>query len=147
MNKMRNRVLTVTFLMLLAVAASAIIFFAVIRPADRGFTEFYLLDAGGGVTGYPEEVHAGDTASITAVVVSHERETTSYQLVIRLGDEKTTVVDTRFVEPDEKWQETINFVPEKVTPEEKVEFLLYKNGQAEPYRKLHLWLNVQSRTP
>jgi uncharacterized membrane protein len=143
---MRHRILSIAILVLLLAAIGAVAF-TVIRPAKQGFTEFYLLDAEGGVMDYPEEVYAGDTVSVTLGITSHEATTSSYRITISIGGEKDSLVSALSLEPEEKWQETVSFVPERATSEEKVEFLLYKNGQTEPYCKTHLWLNIKSRTP
>ena len=52
---------------------------------------------------------------------------------IRLGDEQ-------------KWEEIVSFTADRVGDNQKVEFLLYKNGESEPYLKpLHLWINVKEQ--
>ena len=142
---MRHRILSIAILVLLLATIGAVTF-TVIRPAKQGFTEFYLLDAEGGVMDYPEEVYAGDTVTVTLGITSYETTTTSFRITISVGGEKDSLVSTLSLEPEEKWQETVSFVPERVASEEKVEFLLYKNGQTEPYLTLHLWLIVKSKT-
>jgi len=47
------------------------------------------------------------------------------------------------LEHDEKWEGEISFVPTVAGDNQKAEFLLYKNGEREPYLKLHLWVNVK----
>ena len=37
----------------------------------------------------------------------------------------------------------MGFTPDRVGDEQKVEFLLYKQGGSEVYLRLHLWLGVQ----
>ena len=44
---------------------------------------------------------------------------------------------------DERWEEIVSFTPDRAGDNQKVEFLLYKNGENEPYLKLHLWLKVK----
>ncbi len=45
---------------------------------------------------------------------------------------------------EEKWESEIVFVPMVPGESEKVEFTLYKNGDAEPLLEpLHLWINVK----
>ncbi|MDD5289565.1 MAG: DUF1616 domain-containing protein, partial [Dehalococcoidales bacterium] len=70
-----------------------------------------------------------------------------YTTLFRSSDNETIRTENLSLAPGEKWQNTISFVPKVATPEEKVEFLLFIDGQSEPYRKLHLWLNVKSSTP
>ena len=47
------------------------------------------------------------------------------------------------LEHDEKWEEIVDFTPDRVGDKQKVEFLLYRQGQSEAYRRLHLWVDVQ----
>ncbi|RJQ40554.1 MAG: DUF1616 domain-containing protein [Dehalococcoidia bacterium] len=146
MTKLWNKVLTITLAVLVVSAVVAVIF-TFIRPAYQGYTEFYLLDSSGGVYQYPENVYAGDNVSVTITVVNQESEAADYRLAIKLGEDNVITVASLSLAPDEEWRQTVSFIPQRVAPEEKVEFLLYMNGESEPYRKLHLWLNVMKRNP
>jgi len=45
----------------------------------------------------------------------------------------------------EKWEERMNFVPDRVGDYQKLGFNLYKNESSQPYLKpLRLWINVKS---
>jgi len=47
------------------------------------------------------------------------------------------------LEHDEKWEGVVAFTPDTTGNNEKVEFLLYKNGEAKPsLESLHLWVDV-----
>jgi len=47
------------------------------------------------------------------------------------------------LEHDEKWEGVVAFTPDTTGDNEKVEFLLYKNGEAKPsLESLHLWVDV-----
>ena len=72
-----NRVLIITLAVLVIIATAAIIF-TFIKPADPGFTEFYLLDASGGVNEYPEDVYIGDNITVIAAVINHERKPANF---------------------------------------------------------------------
>lgn len=145
--KLTSRILSI-FLLTLILCAIGVLVFAVTTPRDKvNFTEFYVLNEYGEATRYPEEVYVGDNVTVTLGITSHELTTTNYRITTSIGGEKDTPVSTISLEPEETWQGIISFVPERATPEEKVEFSLYKNGQTEPYRNNHLLLNVKSRTP
>ncbi len=45
---------------------------------------------------------------------------------------------------DEKWENEVGFVLQVVGDDQKVEFILYKNGEEEPYSSLHLWIDVKN---
>jgi len=145
MSKLWYKILIV-ILAVLVVAAAAAVIFTIVNPVDPGFTEFYLLDASGSVNEYPKDVHAGDNVTVNAVIINQERRTVDYRLALKVGDDNATTLANLSLTPGEKWQQRVSFVPPKITPEEKIEFLLFKNDQSEAYRELHLWLNVESRT-
>ena len=44
---------------------------------------------------------------------------------------------------DGEWEEMVGFTPERAGDTQKVEFLLYKQGQNEVYQRLHLWVDVR----
>jgi len=46
---------------------------------------------------------------------------------------------------DEEWEDSVPIVPTKAGSDQRVEFLLHKNGGTEPYLTLHLMLNVRER--
>jgi len=46
------------------------------------------------------------------------------------------------LEHDEKWEEEISFVPKVAGQNQRVDFLLYKQGEGEVYQRLHLWVDV-----
>ena len=45
-------------------------------------------------------------------------------------------------EQGEKWEGEIGFAPMHTGENQKVEFLLYKDGSTEAYNSLHLWINA-----
>ena len=44
---------------------------------------------------------------------------------------------------EEKGEEEVSFAPQGAGDNQKVEFLLYKNGEGEPYERLHLFIAVK----
>jgi len=62
---------------------------------------------------------------------------------VRIDGVKNNEVAGITLEHDEGWEDEVSFTPEVAGEEQKVEFLLYKNGETEPYLEpLRLWLNV-----
>lgn len=53
-------------------------------PSER-FTEFYILGPGGKAYGYPENLTAGESASVIVGVVNREYRNETYLMVVRLG--------------------------------------------------------------
>jgi len=46
-------------------------------------------------------------------------------------------------EHEEKCEEIVSFTPDRTGDNQKVEFLLCKNGGSESYLELHLWIDVE----
>lgn len=46
------------------------------------------------------------------------------------------------LEHDDRWEREVSFMLERGGEDQKVEFLLYKQGQTEVYQSLHLWVNI-----
>lgn len=44
---------------------------------------------------------------------------------------------------DDQWEDRVALIPTHAGNDQKVEFLLYKNGGSEPYRSLHVRLDVE----
>ena len=46
------------------------------------------------------------------------------------------------LEHEEKWEKPLSFFYPEEYENLKVEFLLYREGDDQPYRSLHLWVNI-----
>ena len=67
---------------------------------------------------------------------------------MRINGARNNELGPIVLEHDEKWEREISFVPEKTGENQKVEFFLYINGEAEPHLEpLRLWLDVRGSLP
>jgi len=113
------------------------------------FTEFYILGLGGEAINYPREMKVGEEGRVIVGIINREHETVSYRIEISLDGVSNNQAGPLVLEHDEKWEEVISFTPDSFNPDrregyQKVEFLLYKNGENTPCLKpLHLWILVQ----
>jgi len=114
------------------------------NPRVETFTEFYILGPEGRTGGYPQELSIGETAEVTVVIVNHEHEDMSYGLEMIVDGNKIDERIQVMLGHQEKWEQAVSFTPVETGENQKVEFVLYKGG--EPYRRLHLWVNVKERT-
>ena len=74
-------------------------------------------------------------------IVNREQEVTTYRVEVRIDGVLSSWVGPVVLEPDEKWEEIMGFTPDRAGDKQKVEFLLYKQGQSEVSQRLHLWLD------
>lgn len=118
------------------------------RVGER-FTEFYILGPGGKAENYPIQLRLGEEGRVIVGIVNREHEPASYTLEIWIGGEQTRL---RILEEDRdavaveleherRWERLVGFAPQ-APGRQKVEFVLYRDG--EPYFSdpLHLWVDV-----
>ena len=120
--------------------------YAVQTPrASEKFTEFYILGPEGKATDYPQEAVPGAKSQVIAGIVNREQETITYRIEINISGEKLEQIGHLILKPDETWEQTVSFNVTKPGLDQKVEFQLYRGEETEPYRSLHLWLDVIER--
>jgi uncharacterized membrane protein len=116
--------------------------FVIARPiAGENFTEFYLLDLDKKVEYYPSELAVGEAGEVIVGIINREGEATVYNVEIMLDGEKTDDIGPINLGQAEKWEQELTFTPTRDGPDQKVEFLLYKDNH-QLYRTLHLWIDV-----
>lgn len=117
--------------------------YVAIRPAagDK-FTEFYLLPEGE-TQAYPEGLVLGQEGMVVVGIVNQERETVSYRVEVRIDGTKNNEVSRILLEHQQKWEETVHFLPGGSGDDQKVEFFLYRNEEAQfILSPLYLWIDV-----
>jgi len=127
------------------VGALGIMGYVIAKPkVGEIFTEFYILGLAGKAAGYPTELELGEEGKVIVGIINREHETVSYRLEVRIDGIKNNEVGSIVLEHDEKWEREISFVSEKAGENQKVEFFLYLNGEAEPYLEpLRVWVDVR----
>ncbi len=141
--KSRNdRILTAVLIFSIILAAGMIFFVITTPKMGERFTEFYILDPDGKADNYPTNLTTGSPENILAGVNNHEYIPVNYTIRVALDNEILT--ETGFIlGHNNTWENNVTFVPEKEGKDMKLEFLLFKeNNFTEPYRELHLWVDV-----
>ena len=113
-----------------------------IPKAEHKFSEFYILGQEGKAASYPRELKVGEEGRVIVGIANHEYETVSYRMEVRIYGVMNNEVETIVLEHSEKWEEIVSFTPHKAGANQKVEFLLFREGQTEVYHTLRLWLDV-----
>lgn len=137
-----DKVLTVVLVMAVLFAAGSIYYVVTTPKTGEKFTEFYILGMGGKAEGYPREIKAGEKGEVILGIANHEYAKISYFVETRIDGEETGRLGPVELGHEEKWEEPLAFSPARPKKEVKVEFLLYREGDAEPYRSTHLWVDV-----
>jgi len=141
MTKLSKTLSIVLGLIILGAIAALIYVIAVPAPEDS-FTAFYILGPGGEAADYPAQLKAGEEGSVILVIVNRERETASYRVEIRVDGVTEGELGPIMLEHGGRFERVASFTPEKPGGGQKVEFLLYKQGQSGIYESLHLLVDV-----
>ncbi len=107
------------------------------------FTEFYIEGLEGKAIGYPKELVVGEEGKVIVGIINREHETVTYQVEVVIDEIKNSEVGPVTLDHDGEWEEIVGFTPGRAGDNQKVEFLLYKQGQNEVYQRLHLWVDVR----
>lgn len=122
-------------------------------PGDA--TEFYVLGAQGRLQDYPTALSPGQTFTLTLGIRNYEGDGESYRIRapftegVAEGATEETVVEVPPLEQGESWEEPLTFRAPEGSGRTQLTFELYRTGDTEPYRVLHLFvtLAVQPGTP
>jgi uncharacterized membrane protein len=147
---MPDKMLSVVLAVAIAGAIGTLGYVVATPKVGEKFTEFYILGPEGKAEHYPEELKVGEEGRVIVGIVNHEREGVSYKIEIWIDGEKAKLrIDGEDrdeirveLEHEVGWEREVSFVPQKAG-RQKVEFVLYKDG--EPYfeEPLHLWIDVE----
>ena len=137
--------IALSVILALAILATigAVIYIANDPNAGEKFTEFYLLGPGGKAENYPKDITLGQSSPVILGIVNREKQPAAYSFDV-LADNATLYSkgDINLLN-DEKWEGEVPVKPPAIGENQKVEFYLYKNNGAEPYLKLHLFVDVK----
>ena len=112
------------------------------RVGER-FTEFYIEGLEGKAIDYPEELVIGEEGKVIVGIINREHETVTYRVEVTIDGVQNNEVGPVALDHDGEWEKIVGFTPNKAEDNQKVEFLLYKQGQNEVYQRLHLWVDVR----
>lgn len=137
-----NRALAVILIMAVLGSVLALVYMIVTPRQGEKFTEFYILGPGGKAYDYPTQVEAGEQSTVIVGVVNHEYSLVNYSM--HLNMDNTSILRKNItLQQNQTWEEPISYVLNRTGDEQKLELLLFKEGNfTRPYRDLHLWVNV-----
>ncbi len=104
------------------------------------FTEFYILGSGGKGENYPKEIVVGEQAKVIVGIINREHETMRYQVEITIEGIIDSEIGPVVLAHEGQWEQEVSFTLAKVGDKQKVDFILYKEGQR--HSQLHLWIDV-----
>lgn len=138
-----DNILTVILIFSIILAIGALIYVITTPKIGEKFTEFYILNSTTGkADNYPNELKLNNSTILLIGIVNHEYSLVNYTIQIDL-DKNILTSEQLKLNNNETWEKNITFIPNKNGTDMKLQFLLYKeNNFTDPYRDLHLWVNV-----
>jgi uncharacterized membrane protein len=106
------------------------------------FTEFYILGTDG-TADYPQQIKVGSEGNVLLGLVNNEGKMTNYSIAVEIDGNKVSELGALTLAAGGKWEQEVTFVPNSVGKDQEVDFILYMNGDDEPYMEpLRLWIDV-----
>ena len=139
-----NKVLTLILSAFILGVIGTLAYVIVTPKAGEKFTEFYVLGLDGKAENYPRELTVGEPDKIILGIVNHEQENDMvYRVEITIDGEVNDTIGPLALANEVKWQSEVGFTPHKAGDNQKLELVLYKQGEDKPYRSLYLWVDVK----
>ena len=140
----RLNVLVTGLLVVVILAAIGALVYMKVAPEDgEGFTEFYILGPDGKAENYPTEVVLGQKLVVIVGIINREYEEVSYRMEVMIDEVVCNDIGPLVLPRDDKWEQEVSFVPNKLGDNQTVQFLLYRQGQDELFRKLQIRIDVK----
>lgn len=138
-----SKTLSIVLGLILIGSIAGIVYMITVPESEDAFTEFYILGPGGAAADYHTQIKVGEEAEIILGIINNERKAMSYSVAIRADGVDIGGLEPILLEPLEKLERIVFFTMNKPGERQKVDFLLYKEGQIEAYESLHLWVDVR----
>ena len=140
---MWDRLLSIILITIITGALGVLGYVIATSDVGEGLTEFYILGLSGEALDYPQELRVGEVGRVTAVIVNREHAAASYWIEVRIDGVEDNRVEPITLEHGEKEEVIVSFTPHQAGDSQKVEFLLYKDEDTEPYfEPLYQLVNV-----
>jgi uncharacterized membrane protein len=133
-----EKAVIVAFIIAICVACGIMIHAKLTFPEDH-FTSFYILGEDGKIGNYTTDLYLGAKQSTIVGIENHEGKMVNYTLKVMLTGSEVAKRELSLENGDKKLED-VSFDVTCVGPRMKLEFLLFKEHEKEPYRTLHLWV-------
>ena len=114
-----------------------------VLSSETPFTEFYVLGPDGRVESYPRQATAGEALTLTMGVANQEGGVETYRIEVWASGERVYSSDQVTVGDGQTWERPVSFTINRPGDRQRLEMLLFKEPNDEPYRKLSLQLDIK----
>lgn len=137
-----DRGLFVLLVLAIVLALGSLGYAMTITEVGEKFTRFYITGAEGQMENYPKNLAVGEEAKVRLGIVNEEHQDMSYRIEVVVDGVKNGEIGPVALPYRGKWENDVSFKPTRAGENQKVDFLLYRLGDASPYLTLYLWINV-----
>ena len=109
----------------------------------EAFTEFYILGAQGKLQDYPTDLRSGVSQGYNLGIINREGGPVTYDLRAFLEEAEVGSSGSLSLADDETWDGVVEIVPRALGQRQKLEFRLFRSGDGEAYRTVHLFVDVR----
>lgn len=106
------------------------------------FTEFYVLGETRMLQDYPTNLSLGSTQNYRIGIINNEEAETIYSVKAFIKEDSVGEKVGIRLGIGDKWEEEFGIVPKGGGTQEKLVFELYREDEKDPYRKLHLFVDI-----
>ena len=88
-------------------------------------------------------IENSEEGMVIAGIINHEHDVTTYMIEVRVDGVINGETGPIILDDEESWEGSVDFSPDIIDDEQRVEFWLFKDGQIEPdFKPLHFWIDV-----
>lgn len=145
----RRQLISLTLGSALALVILAIFWIFLAPPSSASLTEFYILGQTAQAQDYPRMVSPDTDSTVTVGIVNRERDTHTYRIEVWVtdgwnADQQTRVAqeDAISLAPGQRFEQPVTWRMPTAGNDQRVDLRLFRGDDTEPYRQLHLWLDV-----
>jgi len=147
-----SRVAAASLALSALLVVAALVYLVATPKAEEAFTEFYVLGPEGLAADYPVELTLGEQATVVLGIANHEQGDATYVVQVTIGgDEAMLTLDGEELDElgpvaipnDAVWESELAFSPSEPGADQKVEFVLYRDGELCFENPPHLWIDVK----
>jgi uncharacterized membrane protein len=138
-----------TLAVLVAISLTALVllgsYVMATQPREESYTSFYLLNSNGEAQNYPTEYKLNESQSVIVGVHNNEQRTETYTLKVLLNDSAQSTVlyqETISINNGQTWQKNLTVKPDRIGTDMKLDFRLFIDNGAMPYKETYLWITV-----
>jgi uncharacterized membrane protein len=133
-----DRMLSLLVAMAFVIALVVLIYSVWLPKTGERFTEIYVLGEQGQASDYVLDLEEGGTGSVTLGIINQEGRETDYTVVIKMPGETEREIARVVLQDEETWEQNVEFSIGTSSEYNRIEFLVFRGDEAEPYRSVHV---------